>query len=315
MILYNQNVTFNFLDYGIQIPLYYDDWISHIQEKFPLEHREFPLINREDLERVHAKDYLDKLLGQNPEIILATTHEFSKYYDKFFQTKPFSHLIQKTLLEASGTYEASLIALQKGFCFYLGGGMHHSYKEEAHGFCVIHDVVIALQKLIALQKIKTAWIIDTDVHKGDGTAYLTFKDENILTLSIHMEKGWPLDSYSLGHKCWTPSTVDIPIPQYEENSYLNKLEKGLQQLQKISTQKGFQKPDIVMIVLGADPYEKDTLLSSQLLNLSFEQMCQRHQILLSFLKNIPQAYVLGGGYGPHSHEIFTEFAISSTPYW
>ena len=41
---------------------------------------------------------------------------------------------------------------------------------------------------------RTAWIIDVDAHRGDGTAEIMAEHPEIKTLSIHMASGWPLDS-------------------------------------------------------------------------------------------------------------------------
>ncbi len=68
-------------------------------------------------------------------------------------------------------------------------------------------------------------------------------------------------------------------------------------------------PDIVIIVNGADPFEYDELPSASFINLSKEQMLARDKFLYQFFKsrNIPQSYVMAGGYGNKSWEIYLQF--------
>jgi hypothetical protein len=58
---------------------------------------------------------------------------------------------------------------------------------------MINDIVIAARKMQAEKGIEKIWVIDTDAHKGDGTAAITAGDDTIVTLSVHMASGWPLD--------------------------------------------------------------------------------------------------------------------------
>ena len=115
--------------------------------------------------------------------------------------------------------------------------MHHAHYDFAHGVCPINDVVIASRKLLAEKSLNKIWIIDVDAHKGDGTATLTKGNKKIISLSMHMAEGWPLNlpretkDGSL-HPSYIPSDIDIPIAKGEEDKYLSKLENGLNRLAK-----------------------------------------------------------------------------------
>src|SRR5690606_188347 len=151
------------------------------------------------------------------------------------------------------------------------------------------------------KSIESAWIIDVDAHKGDGSAELTKDNPYLSTLSIHMKSNWPLDSathdeHNQLHPWFIPSTIDIPIASGEEDQYLQQLSQGLECLKKVHPQ-----PSMAVVVLGADPYELDELPSAQGINLSLEQMLERDLLLFRFLQNkkVPTLYVMGGGYGAH----------------
>jgi acetoin utilization deacetylase AcuC-like enzyme len=160
-----------------------------------------------------------------------------------------------------------------------------------------------------LNKIKNSWIIDVDAHKGDGSAELTANNPYISTLSIHMKNGWPLvtgplDSDKKLYPWYIPSTIDIEMEMGQEAQYLERLQSGLEQLKAATA-----RPDMAVVVQGADPYELDELPSSSKLNLTLAQMLQRDQLVANFLarEGIPALYLMGGGYGVHSHEPYVQF--------
>jgi acetoin utilization deacetylase AcuC-like enzyme len=81
-------------------------------------------------------------------------------------------------------------ALEDGFAANLSGGFHHAYPGHGEGFCMIHDVGVAIRSLQAAGKIRTAMTVDTDVHHGNGTAAIFANDPSVFTLSIHQENNY-----------------------------------------------------------------------------------------------------------------------------
>ena len=271
-------------------------------------------ITREDLLRVNSPQYVARLFSEELERVIVQVYELvddaGRYhrYDPSRATRPLTELFDGTLRNVAGTYQCGKEALERGFCYYLGGGAHHGHREFGHGFCVLNDSVIALRKLQAEDRIKTAWVIDVDAHKGDGTAALTAGDPSIITLSVHMARGWPLDEpevYADGrpNPAYTPSDIDVPIESGQEAEYLPRLEAALAELG------GRPLPDIAYVLAGADPYEKDELPSTQLLRLTLEQMNRRDRMIYDFLKGkgVPQAFLTAGGYGAHAWEVYPPF--------
>lgn len=319
MIFYHPDCDLRFSDFGIEIPIV-DDRAANVFAalKYLYPYLEFTdlksleRITRADLERVHTTEFLNKLFGTDAEIqneiyqcyeLINQAGQFERFNPKN-QKNEWRTLIEIILLQAAMTHASSNYALKYGFSYYLGGGMHHAMSFAGRGFCLINDVVISLKKLQAENKIKTAWIVDVDVHKGDGAAEILRADRSIKTLSIHMKEGWPLNSGSVRDPWFIPSTIDIGIDVGEEDQYLARLEAGILRLEELAPQ-----PDIVLIVNGADPYEADALPSASFINLTKEQMLLRDKYLYQYFKskNIPQSYVMGGGYGAKSWEIYLQF--------
>ncbi len=336
MILSIENSNASLQDYGIQIPLLADRYtntlsalrahpqLSQTQDKW-LRTADPQPFSRQQLERVHHKNYVDVLLSENPLRVMAEVFEFMNadgtYNERYLPAetnRPMTELVHKRLAHAAGTLVACEIALENDFCYFLGGGAHHAMTHTGRGFCVVNDIMVSVRDLQGRSKIKNVWVIDLDAHKGDGTAEITISDDSVQTLSIHMQRGWPLDEPPLDEagqlkKCFWPSTVDIPVPEGAEGQYLELLTHGLRQLEVCAAG---VVPELAIVVDGSDPYEKDVLKSAAPLKLSLQQCIERTWFVHAWLRarRIPQAYVMAGGYGPENwrvHAGFLERALLS----
>ena len=295
MILYDQQDTVSLDQFGILIPVHHSKAGKTLQEIkghpelrarvdeliVPTEPME---ISRDDIIRAHTPEYVERLFSPRVEAEIIKTYELihpdGSYhrYDPAQASRPLSEVFSRALARVSGTVQCCRMALKTGFCFYLGGGMHHAHADQGKGFCLVNDVVISLRKLQAEGTITTAWVIDVDAHKGDGTASITKDDSSIVTLSLHMGRGWPLDEpqYLDGGRLnpsYTASDIDIGVASGEEGNYLDRLEKGLRELN------GYPRPDLALVLSGADPYELDELKSTAVLNLSLSQLLARDQLI------------------------------------
>lgn len=322
-ILYENMIGFP--DFGIQIPVRNDrvsrtleelsskpETDSRLREHLDRQVREE--VTQEDLLRVHDPAYVERLYSSAVEEALKEAYELvdeaGNYnrYDPSDARFPLSGLFDQALLRSAGTLQCARAALTERFAFFFSGGMHHAHFSFGHGFCPINDAVIAVRRLQAEGRITSAWIIDGDAHKGDGTAALTKGDNSIRTFSIHMASGWPLDlpRYNRAgeeHPSFIPSDIDVPVEEGEEAQYLEKLEAGLQRLDE------FPVPDLAIVLFGADPYEHDLLDSAQKLKLPLETLAGRDTAIFRFLnrRSIPSAYLMAGGYGPRAWEVYYQF--------
>lgn len=323
-VLYSSQCDKNLLDYGIEIPLKADRSVKifdYVNTHYGI--KELSLIpesiSRVDLLRVHSKEYVDGLHNdlyrdqyfyQCFELI-DENGAFHRYNPNI-AVQNFSHALERILKQINLTYLGLKEAKKWGSSFVANGGMHHAMRERGRGFCLLHDGLISLTKMIDEGDIKTAWIIDVDAHKGDGAPEIlqnSIYKNSIKTMSLHMADAWPLNENprdaSGNLKPWfLPNDIDLEHRRGEEGNYLWKLKTGLEEMER-----RFPKPDIVWVVLGSDPFELDELPSTDSLKLSAEEMLIRDKIIYSFFKerNISQSYVLGGGYGDHSWKMYAQF--------
>ena len=314
MFYIHPKTILNLKECGIEIPLLDSRFIdlkeyiekSVINEKLVVCHDD--KINIDSLEIVHTKHYIEQLKNE-PEKCIKAAYELvdkdGKYhrYNPGVATIPLKSILDKALYACVTTYITLTQALEDGFAYHIGGGMHHAMSFAGRGFCLLNDVAWAAQKLINQNKVSHIWIIDVDAHKGDGTAEIFRKNTQVTTMSIHMQSGWPLDSDDKNSPSLIPSDIDIPIAK-PGTGYLNELERGLCHLVD-----KYPNPDLAIVLQGADPYEHDTLPSSSHLKLPLEELEERDQIIYHFLegREIPQAYVMAGGYGPKSIEVYKSF--------
>src|SRR4051812_19316417 len=84
MIFYHPDCDLKFSEYGIEIPIV-DDRASRVYNELQKLHPELEYtdlktveaIKREDLERVHQKEFINRLFGTDEEL----THEVMKCYE------------------------------------------------------------------------------------------------------------------------------------------------------------------------------------------------------------------------------------------
>lgn len=319
-LIYHPHLSSQLESYGVTVPLRDDR--SHrtyeaLRQEFPgkfdlVDISKWKPLSKSELLLAHTGSFVEALFDskKSREKVIECFELYDSSgkpnrYNPSLAKKDLAEMVEDILLQGRGTAFSMKEALTEGISFFLGGGMHHAMADGGRGFCLINDLVIGIRKLQEENLVKKAWIIDIDAHKGDGTAALTCDDNSIKTLSIHMEKGWPLDIGS-GEGPWRiPSDVDIPIPVKGEVQYLDKLEKGLTELREVHS----EHINFAVVVAGADPYEKDALPSSNKIRLSLEQMLERDKLVYHFLKSrgIPQCWVMAGGYGPDSWQVYTQF--------
>lgn len=226
----------------------------------------------EDVALVHHRDYIRKL----------KTGTLS-YLEILRLEIPYSpELIRAVWLCAGGSTMAGRLALENAVAVNVGGGFHHAFPDHGEGFCVIHDVAVAIRCLQRDKKIEHAMTVDCDVHHGNGTAAIFGGDATVFTFSIHQENNYPYPK--------PPSNLDINLEdRVEDDDYLAALEGGLDK------SLGELHPDLIFYLAGADPYAEDQLGG---LTLSLEGLEKRDRLVYekARAKKIPLVVTLAGGY-------------------
>jgi len=225
-----------------------------------------------DVLRVHTSGYVRKLKngGLSREEIARLEVPYSL------------ELVDAVWLAAGGSILAGQCALRDGWASNIGGGFHHAHPGHGEGFCAIHDVAIAIRRLQFDRAIKTAMVVDTDVHQGNGTAAIFANDETVFTLSIHQLNNYPFYK--------PPSSIDVDLPDgVGDEDYLHILDQHLRL--------AFEQcsPQILYYVGGADPYCEDQLGG---LALTIKGLAARDKLVFEYARRhgVPVVTTLAGGY-------------------
>ena len=190
-------------------------------------------------------------------------------------------LVKRTLASAGGTLAATKRAWADGCSGALAGGTHHAFYAEGSGFCIFNDIAIGILWLRETGWIERAAVIDLDVHQGDGTAAIFADDPDVLTLSIHGEKNFPLRKQT--------SKRDVGLPDRTgDEEYLRIVERELPGVFQFN-------PQIVFYQAGVDGLASDKLGR---LALTHAGLQARDRMVLQACRErgIPVVITIGGGY-------------------
>ena len=165
---------------------------------------------------------------------------------------------------------------------------HHASKQKAMGFCLFNNIAVTAR--YAQEKgYKKIFIIDFDVHHGNGTQDIFYDDSSVFYFSTHEEMSFP----------GTGSMKDIGIDEGEGYNFNHRLKynSGDDEILKVykeklpSLVKEFN-PDIILVSAGYDLHESDPLGG---LNITTEGIRELVNGILE-LKSVPYIFMLEGGY-------------------
>jgi acetoin utilization deacetylase AcuC-like enzyme len=279
-----------------------------------------------------AKDFPEPEPATDQDILLVHTPEYVHKLktgtlsprEQMELEVPFSpELARAFWLAAGGSILAARQALSDRVAVNIGGGFHHAFPDHGEGFCMIHDVAVAIRRLQRDGKIRTAMTIDCDVHQGNGTAAIfagtrTASEPlpsvagsmstsphaaktaakmrgahagDVFTISLHQHNNYPM---------WKPpSSIDVDLPDgIGDDDYLawldNALSSGLRQFE----------PDLLCYIAGADPYCEDQLGG---LSLTINGLKKRDELVfrVARARDIPVMVTFAGGYALNVEDTVT----------
>ena len=84
-------------------------------------------------------------------------------------------------LAAGGAIQAATIGLKEPCFGLIRPPGHHASSDSAWGFCYFNNIAIAIEYLKRNQKIESAYVLDIDLHFGDGTVNI-LKPKDYITV-------------------------------------------------------------------------------------------------------------------------------------
>ncbi len=149
---------------------------------------------------------------------------------------------------------------------------HHATRNQAMGFCIFNNTVIAAHHARNVFGLERIMIVDWDVHHGNGTQDAFYQDPGVLFVSLHQDNWYPKLSGGLeqvGSGAGAGYTVNIPLSAGTgDRGYCAAFEQlvlpiGLQ----------FQ-PQLIIITAGQDPNWLDPLAQMMMTMAGFRRISE-----------------------------------------
>jgi acetoin utilization deacetylase AcuC-like enzyme len=249
------------------------------------ERRDAPAVDPEVLAAVHPPAYVDS--------VREMSEGGGGSFDADTVASPGSY---DAALHAAGGACALVDALvageaPTGFCGLRPPG-HHAEEARAMGFCLFNNVAVAAQYALDHLGLSRVFVLDWDVHHGNGTNDIFYSRSDVLFASIHQ---WPLypgtgqlcdtgigagEGFSMnlavpsgsGDATWLPLVEHVVVPAAREFA-----------------------PELILVSAGFDAHAADPLATCRLSEESFAAMA-RWVVSLGSSLDVPVGAVLEGGY-------------------
>ncbi len=265
------------------------------------------------MELIYNKIFLEHNTGSHPENkgrLLYFSHlpnakiEYDESILSLVHTKEYINDVKKHCLRESPltldtpvckkSFEIAVYAAnaavkaaeEKAFAVVRPPG-HHAGKDFGGGFCLFNNLAIAVQNL--LNNGKKVFILDFDLHHGNGTQNIFLGKENVIYFSTHQSPPcYPGTGLESEQNC-----INLPFP-YATNyaTYITALEKKL-----VPALHSFN-PDVIAVSAGFDTYYKDKDFLQP--GVGFDITKKSYEKIKEILEPYPSFFVLEGGYKPES---------------
>ena len=219
-----------------------------------VEFKEAPKVDLELVSLVHPKKHIEQIFANIPkEGIIGVEKE--PYADTMLC--PDS---ENAILRSCGSGIAACDDLIKNnervFCAVRPPG-HHAETVRANGFCFINNVAVAARYLQKKYDIGKVAIIDFDVHHGNGTQEIFYKDKSVAYGSSHEFPLFPGTGAEneTGVGNIYNATLKAGIKSEEFHDIFEK--KVLTPVEKF-------KPEVILISAGFDAHKRDPLANIKL---------------------------------------------------
>jgi acetoin utilization deacetylase AcuC-like enzyme len=248
------------------------------------ERREAPAVERDLLLAVHPEDYV------------ARVEEYCARGAAFDADTPTSPGSWEAALHSAGGACALVDALMgdgapTGFSGLRPPG-HHAEVARAMGFCLFANASVAARHALDSLGAERVFILDWDVHHGNGTQAVWWSSPEVLFASLHQ---WPFYPGTgalgeVGEGDGEGYTINLPVPAGAGE------EEFLSLVQHVALPAAREyRPDLILISAGYDAHRDDPLADCQLTTESYVQMALAVAALGRELE-APVGALLEGGY-------------------
>ena len=207
---------------------------------------EAPRATREQLLRVHTAAHVERMLA--PVEPGRTQH-----LDEDTALSPGT---AEAALRAAGANVAAVDAVLGGhvrhaFCAVRPPG-HHATRDAAMGFCLFNNVAVGAAHALAAFRLKRVAIVDFDVHHGNGTQDIFWREPRVLYVSSHQMPLYPGSGEPAERGAG--NIINRPLSAGDGPYIFRELWEG----DLLPRLRAF-KPQLVLVSAGFDAHESDPL--------------------------------------------------------
>jgi acetoin utilization protein AcuC len=242
-----------------------------------------------DLLLFHSKKYVEHV-----KELSKTGEGYLNYND----TPAFKGVFEASLYPVGNTLNGLRCVLDGGFDHFFNpvGGLHHAAPDEARGFCVFNDSVIAISRAINEFKLRSVAYVDIDAHHGDGVFYEFEADPRVIVGDIH-EDGRFLypgtgDEREAGTGFGLGTKLNIPLPPGSGDEEFFKAFDMVEEFLRKS------KPEMIFFQCGADGLSGDPLADLKYTAAAHSYASRKLHRLAHEICNGRILAMGGGGYNP-----------------
>lgn len=233
----------------------------------------------------HTQDYINK--------VIELSEKGEGYLD--CGDTPARKGIYEAALTVVGTTLKAIDLIIKGECtnaFTPIGGIHHSTRNSAAGFCVFNDCGIAIEYLRKEYNIQRIAYVDIDAHHGDGVFYAFEDDTNLCFVDFHQDGTtlYPGTGFinETGKGEAVGTKLNIPLPPNSTDKTAKAFWKTAEDF--IET----FKPEFILFQCGADSLAGDPITQLKLTS-EFHAYVASRLSLLADKHSKGRLLAMGGG--------------------
>ncbi|WP_299965152.1 class II histone deacetylase [uncultured Roseobacter sp.] len=264
-----------------------------------LDMRGAPEATREMLARVHPESYLDEFKRLSDagggELGLRTP----------FAAGGYEIAARSAGLAVAAVEAVTTGALTNAYALSRPPG-HHCLPDFPNGFCLLNNIAVAIEHAQAQGRARRVVVLDWDVHHGNGTEAIYYAHDDVLTISLHQEGNYPLDTGAVtdrGEGRGKGFNLNLPLPAGAgHTAYLHAMDTVvLPQIEAFA-------PDLIIVACGYDAAGVDPLARMLATAETFRQMTARIKQAAEQLCDGRLVLVHEGGYS----EVYVPFCGHAT---
>jgi acetoin utilization deacetylase AcuC-like enzyme len=184
---------------------------------------------------------------------------------------------------------------------------HHARPAQGMGFCLFNNVAVAAAHARAKGVGRVA-VVDWDVHHGNGTQEIFYRDPNVLFVSMHQYPFYPGTGRAaeVGEADGTGFTVNVPLSADAGDAVYRATFEGL-----VLPVLAEFAPELVLVSAGFDAHARDPLAGMTVTERGFGWMSRELRRVAERSAGGKIALFLEGGYDLEGLESSLESAIGA----